>query len=61
MSSEINKGIEPVCVNSKGKDGGQPSLEDRIYLPEVATAITTCFLPWYIVEEDNEKWITERQ
>lgn len=54
MNSEINKEIEPVCVNSKGKDGKQPSLEDRVYLPEISTAITTCFLPWFIVEENKK-------
>ena len=48
--------VEPVCLNSKGGRGGveglQPSIQDRVYDSNaVSTAVTTCFVPSYLVEE----------
>lgn len=46
---------EPICLNSKGgrkgKKGLQPSRNDRVYLPKIATAIATApfFQPSYLV------------
>lgn len=46
---------EPICLNSKGgrkgKKGLQPSRNDRVYLPKIATAIATSpfFQPSYLV------------
>ena len=47
---------EPVCLNSKGGRGGveglQPSIQDRVYDSNaISTAVTTCFMPSYLVEE----------
>lgn len=44
---------EPICINPKGgrggKEGLQPSLQNRIYSDEgVAPAVTTCFQPNFI-------------
>lgn len=57
--------IEPKCLNSKGgrqgKEGLQPSVQDRVYdSDEIATAVTTSFMPSYLVKETTEK-IEERK
>ena len=49
---------EPICLNSKGDDGKQPSLHNRIYDSEgIATACTTApfFMPAYQVENTEQK------
>lgn len=50
MTSNNDKIIEPICLNSKSGRGGveglQPSLQDRIYsIDGKATAVTTAFMP----------------
>ena len=50
-SNYTSKQNKPICVNSKsgrgGREGLQPSVQDRIYSVEgKSTAITTSFLPW---------------
>lgn len=45
---------EPICINSKGLDGKQPSLHNRIYDSDgIATACTTVpfFMPSYTIKE----------
>lgn len=58
-ASADEKIVEPKCLNSKGGRNGieglQPSIQDRVYdTDEIATAITTSFMPSYLVKEEKK-------